>query len=545
MKRLILFLLLVLILALYSFPLMDPDLWWHIKTGEFICANLSLPDEDPFSFVTENSVRTDFILKQYWLAQVLYFGLFKIGGFWGLIAIRITIYLLIFALFLSLAKDLNYYLKTALLGFLIFGLYYYINDRPSALSFLFFAAELYILKKEKFWLMPLLMLIWSNCHGGFIIGDALLLIWVFYGTMKGGLRGRALLFLVFGLFLSLVNPNTFKAFTLTFDTLSGDYAKNIIEFKSPLYIYKTYGPVWLIYLAVSITGIVALLLPRIKQISVRDIIIVTALIAGTVKHFRLAPFLYIAISFLSADYLKAYNIKIPSRLWRVDMAVTVLLIALLIIFRPHGKPEPFLFTTYPVDGAEFILKEKPEKNIFNSFEWGGYLILKLYPEYKVFMDTRALSMNAYTLLQRIETTADIKVLSKLNINTVILYVINPFLLSEVPTLIQPLHDSKDWELVFLKDTTAIFLRNTEKNRPIIEKYKIPKDDVYRQMVLLSALFLRANKNNPYLYFILGDTYVLLKDFEKAKQAYDAGLQIKSSKKIQGKIKEIERKMPLR
>lgn len=541
MKKLIFCLLLVLSIILYCFfPLIDPDLWWHIKTGEFIVENLSLPHSDPFSFVLENTERSEFILTQYWLAQILWFIVFKVFGLWGLIALRTVIYFSIFAIFWVLAKDLNYYLKTGILGFLIFGLSHYINDRPSALSFLFFALILYALKKEKLIFIPFLMLLWSNCHGGFIVGDALIAVWMFCGLFDGSVKGKNLLFLIAGLCLSLLNPNTYKAFTLTFTTIGSDYAKNIMEFKSPIEIYKTYKPIWFVYIALCVVSIIALIIPKIKQVSLKNSIVLLGLGVGALFHYRLAPFLYIALALLSVDYLKAYNLKIPSKLWRVDLVIAGLLLFVIIFFSPRQKPQAFLNEVYPVNAAEFILNEKPEKEIFNSFEWGGYLTFRLYPEYKVFTDTRALSMKTFSDLKEFEFKRDFKIFNKYNVNTAVVYIMSPYLLAEMSSIVKTLHDDNEWELVYLQDIAAIFLKKTKHNEPIIAKYKLPKDAVYTQLILVCALLLKTNKDNPYLYFMLGDTYVLLKDFERAKQAYEVGLDVREVPGIREKLEQVKK-----
>jgi hypothetical protein len=45
--------------------------------------------------------------------------------------------------------------------------------------------------------------------------------------------------------------------------------------------------------------------------------------------------------------------------------------------------------TYPVAAVDFIAKEKLPQPIYNEYGWGGYLIWRLYPDYRVSMDGRA------------------------------------------------------------------------------------------------------------------------------------------------------------
>jgi hypothetical protein len=44
--------------------------------------------------------------------------------------------------------------------------------------------------------------------------------------------------------------------------------------------------------------------------------------------------------------------------------------------------------TLPYDAVYFIQAENPPGPMFNSYNWGGYLIFKLWPEYPVYIDGR-------------------------------------------------------------------------------------------------------------------------------------------------------------
>jgi hypothetical protein len=44
---------------------------------------------------------------------------------------------------------------------------------------------------------------------------------------------------------------------------------------------------------------------------------------------------------------------------------------------------------FPKNAVEYLLEERPEGNLYNIYAWGGYIIWKAYPEYRVFIDGRA------------------------------------------------------------------------------------------------------------------------------------------------------------
>src|SRR6185369_11324916 len=89
----------VVIAVLYTFPVLEGDFFWHVKTGQWIWEHKSLPSSDPFSYTINyinNSEhfaqRNAFILKQYWLGQLALYGVWKMAGEAGMVVLRATIY---------------------------------------------------------------------------------------------------------------------------------------------------------------------------------------------------------------------------------------------------------------------------------------------------------------------------------------------------------------------------------------------------------------------------------------------------------------------
>ncbi len=91
-------LLILLLTFFYSYAsrsLFDSDFWWHISTGRHILQHNTIPDTDPFSFTSgleENKnlypLRENFILKQYWLAQIIFYRIYDYAGAAGIIVLR-------------------------------------------------------------------------------------------------------------------------------------------------------------------------------------------------------------------------------------------------------------------------------------------------------------------------------------------------------------------------------------------------------------------------------------------------------------------------
>jgi hypothetical protein len=58
-------------------PITSGDLWWHLRTGEWILSSGSLPSTDPFSHTAGD---THWVLQEYG-SQVLFALAYRVGGF--------------------------------------------------------------------------------------------------------------------------------------------------------------------------------------------------------------------------------------------------------------------------------------------------------------------------------------------------------------------------------------------------------------------------------------------------------------------------------
>ena len=185
--------------ALRSF-IVDPDLWWHIKYGQGILATHHWPTIEQFSFTAAGQ----HWLSYEWLGDVLLAAVYQAGGLRGLGALLIVLGAL-FALALYYYTTIRCgnpkagFLATALL----LNLANWFNLRPQMLGYLFLILTLIILerfrqgKRGAVWLLPLLMLVWVNTHGSWIIGLGTIGVYLVSGLMNfrlGNVEAAALEF---------------------------------------------------------------------------------------------------------------------------------------------------------------------------------------------------------------------------------------------------------------------------------------------------------------------------------------------------------------
>ncbi|MBS0206691.1 MAG: hypothetical protein JSS49_27760 [Planctomycetes bacterium] len=245
------------------FPLFDTDLFWHLKTGEWILQNGSIPGYDLYTFTDYDKRWIDL----HWGFQVMAAILYRIGGANLLILAKCTI--------LALAIGVGCYAGGAELrgwqralcwllpAITISGRGY---ERPEIVTVLCLATWLAILARLEtrpkwIWYLPLLQVFWINCHALFILGlvvgacyaiDHMVRHWLggHWGLKKpsdqvagatlirvGGLCGLAAFvnpYMEQGAFFPLV---LFRKFTVE----QQFYAANIGEFQRPVDFLSKHG----------------------------------------------------------------------------------------------------------------------------------------------------------------------------------------------------------------------------------------------------------------------------------------------------------------
>ena len=72
----------VIVVAAAVRPTVDPDFWWHLRTGELIWTS-GIPDSDPYSFTVPGRAW----ITHEWLSETILYGLYRSLGLAGLIVV--------------------------------------------------------------------------------------------------------------------------------------------------------------------------------------------------------------------------------------------------------------------------------------------------------------------------------------------------------------------------------------------------------------------------------------------------------------------------
>src|SRR6266404_8113986 len=245
-------------------PLADPDIGWHIRTGELILATHSLPRTDPFSSTMQGQPW----FAWEWLYDILLGILHRACGLNGVVWLCAMLVAAIFALLLSQLMKRGTGLVLAVLLMLLAeaAATIHLYARPHIVSWLFsllwFVAlehweswerwergEHGRLPRWMLWFFPASMLLWVNLHGGWLFGIALLGIYTLaafvesvraqksdaFAAIRTAHRARAMAAAcVASAVATLVNPFGWRLHAHIYRYLGDRYLMDRIdEFRSP------------------------------------------------------------------------------------------------------------------------------------------------------------------------------------------------------------------------------------------------------------------------------------------------------------------------
>lgn len=583
-----------------SVPLWDSDFWWHISNGRYIVASGSLPQKDPFCFTSaleENKNPfpewENFILKQYWLSQIIFYFIYDYSGIAGIIIARsLLLILLLILVFWRLQRWSVSFPVAFLFTFAVFiASLKATGERPVLFTILFTALIYFLLedfrekKKKRILLLVPLMLLWCNLHGGFIIGIAVIIAFMFGEGINFFLKKSAysrkdiLLFsstAILAIGASFINPTGWDAVFISIN-IPFKYKiihENIQEYFSPFVFYKSkyHSLPYEYILMVSIFPLIFFL--RSKKIDFSHLIVLFIFLISSISARRfMIYYVIIGAMILGKELDIVTNSFLKKRLstvgyQKIMAALTCLAFLSSVAFFSGNtySHEGFQFEvasnySVPVGAVDFIEKNNLSGNMLNDYGYGGYISWRLYPHKKTFIDTRALNIPVrmeYGWIVNASGITDInksasgmsndllweRLFSHYDINYVVLSVVNP--ISQIYPLIFELTESRDWVPVYSDQLSVIFVRNISCNNDIIKNSRIPTEEVYTTIIYQGAHRALNNKTNPRSLISLGDVFYRMQRLEDALKAYRYALsRMPDDQGVQKKIAQLESEIKTR
>jgi len=387
----------------------DGDLPRHLLMGKFVLETGAPPAQEIFSYVYENRP----YVAQEWLAGVIFYTADLLLGLNGvallagiLIASAFTV---LYAETVSRNKELTLTLLLIILGALVTSIHWV--TRPHLFTMLFLAIwliltdRLYRGIRVRLWIFPALMLLWANIHGEFIAGFLVLIAYI-AGWFWRYLFARSTIVLDTGKKLGLVtllsfavcniSPAGIRTWSIVFGYITNRYLlSRIAETRPPDFTQTEYWPL-LILLGISIY----LLVTKRDKFSPPQFFLLAgfgimsllsarnAHLVGVVLPFVLTSALTGISDFLPFKKLEAVFRKMENQVSGSVLPILLtILVASIMLMGPAAGFNRFEPTIFPVDAVGWLEKNPQPGRMFNAFDWGGYILLHLWPEQKTFIES--------------------------------------------------------------------------------------------------------------------------------------------------------------
>jgi hypothetical protein len=412
----------------------DCDTGWHIRTGQWIAANHWVPVQDIFSF----SKPGDPWYAWEWLSDLVFASIYSHGGLRAVVLFALLLLCTIFAILYALVRRKSNAIVAIFLTMIAAAASsIHWLARPHLFTLLFtvvFYAALENLQEGKtrvagipyLALFPVVMVLWTNLHGGFFVGIILICgygaaeLLQFFLAMEPVRRDAArsksrayFLSAAACLAASFINPYTYRLHLHLAQYLRDPWnSQHIAEFLSPSF----HHPTALFFEALLVLAAMAGFWNLSRRRFAEPILLGTwahaaLLAARNIPIFAIltAPAAAAMVqSWLdgAADWNVAEGVRRAvakfNRLaaataeteavgrWHLVSALGIALVA-AVLWAPH-PPKKFRAEFdpdfYPA-GALATLRGEANARIFTNDEWGDYLIWSLYPKNRVFVDGRS------------------------------------------------------------------------------------------------------------------------------------------------------------
>ncbi len=486
-QRWVLYVALPVLVALSGlFKVSDLDVWWRVKTGEWIWQHGSIPDTDPFSHTALgpwNCVEAGGNLFLYAFEAALGQSGLAWAGAVMLLAVALAL--------VALAKYVTEEGPSIGPIFLAVGLFASVSNfrfgpKPELFTLCGLAILLLVLhiaEQERKWKIllsiPALVLVWACLHRGASVSvpvfGAAMVVWIIRPETRrlGAVAAGVLALTVAAL---LITPGTADALRSSAAVVSDSvYVEHIAEWR-PLSFEAMTATMPLLPVLFAIWLFVAPVQRRLHF----GTLIVLGLGFMALRHSRFVPLFALAmvpevawgLRRVLSHHRVAIDLRVrPAVLRAVMIASGLGAMGMAYMSRPVATWGPGVHHKLrPSGAARFLATYPPPGRMFNTFNYGSYLLYALGPEQKVFIDGRNDQVFSPDFFAKAAATpGNDRILAEL----VAAYDIG-YAVLQCTRLINYsylwLYQHPDWRLVYLDDNTAVLVKRTRESAEYLERH---------------------------------------------------------------------------
>ncbi|HMO12887.1 MAG TPA: hypothetical protein PKD64_03670 [Pirellulaceae bacterium] len=399
----------------------DPDLWGHVQYGRDIIAERAIPVFTKYSFTAEN---------QRWinhenLSEIIMAWVADTLGPLGLVQGKLILgMLLVVAMVIYNHRQGIGMVPNAILALLVSSnLAFHWSIRPQLATFVCFAALLIVLQRSfagwrdhwhlrlpskwfdaskstsanelgydsrrlrLLWLVFPIFVVWTNSHGGFAAGLAILGLYLLMravealsrrGSRGWGLTRRMVLMLCLAVLASLINPYSFQLHSWLVGSV-GTPRPEILDWQN-FQLFTIVG--FKFWLMLGVAGF-ALLASKQKQ-DATQLMLMSVLLWQSLLHFRHVPFLALMIGFWVGPHLQAALQRFQvfagelvlslavRRLVITGLTMACGIVAFCLVYRANDLRVER--SEYPVAAMQFMHDHNIRGRMVVTFNWAQYAI---------------------------------------------------------------------------------------------------------------------------------------------------------------------------
>lgn len=410
-------------------PKLDTDLWWHLQDGAYIASHHAIATRDYLSFTFAGRPWTD----HEWLSDLLLYGCYRVAGLWGTIVVFAAIICAAFGLVYARMAQAG--VNRILALFVLCGAFIASSStwgaRPQMITLLFLAVYGLVLER---WLrtrdrrlllvFPPVMILWTNLHGGWVLGLVMLGL-TFAGEglnrvrrHEGALSAVDLRMLGFAILATvaatLLNPHGLSEVLYPLVWIFPSAYSNVL---SEWVSSDFHQPVTMVFEAMLLLLIASFFVAR-PRLNWTHLLFVLAFTHLALSQSRNVSVWTIVITPLVAIYLQqairsarkpdhpapdsVKPLLRPSRERALNITLLVLAMALYLTEALHFVNGSSLradeAANFPQAAVGYMQTHRLASRTFANYAWGGYLLWKVYPRYRDFIDGRANTLFDATIL---------------------------------------------------------------------------------------------------------------------------------------------------
>lgn len=489
------------------------DLFWQLQSGRYILQTGEFIYRDIFSLAADAPR-----WEHCWLHDILFYGAYTLGGYAAIslfkgVLLTVTAGAALAVTRLRGGSAASFLLVAPAAIFLTRGGWL---ERPQLWTFLLFVVLLFILERYRrrpgafIWLLPVLVALWSNLHAAAVL--AFPVVGAFLAGLgverllgrpvpQGGDFRRLLLACGAVFPAALLTPYGWQTIeTLIYAPSLGEASGMSTQLFNMDWRATTFQGNPIFFYALGIAAVLLALSGR--KLRPGDLFLLAGLGWMGVTLERHTTFFYLACAALLPLYVDMAAATagrlLPEKgreAVRVLSLAPAVLLALYFIL-PAVQSTGFFDTGlrqwhYPVKAAEFVRSERLPRNLYNTYDWGGYLMWTLYPDHLVFWDGRSDSIEMFDnglRVMRGDPGWD-EILRRYGVRTVVTKTCTMDTGERYP-LLDRLRESPEWTLVFADVSALVFVRDDAVPAQWLARHRLPAsridDTILSEATLLTA-----------------------------------------------------------